>query len=192
MKKRNTQLSSLLAAAGPAVAVLLTLAGCQTAPPWNLSFTANTAAPVRMDVVGINVLDKPDWIASSVDDYWTTGIMRKNADRLTFKLVNGKFILEEAKVPGSDEGLSGQSTDTLTIDRKNPVWKEWNRRNDAYLVVIGDFPGSNRGGPDLRKRILPLPKKYWNADDLTLRIQILDDQIKVLTPPSAKAAKMAP
>jgi hypothetical protein len=187
MKTRNPNPLPILAAA-----FLMFLVGCRTAPPWNIELTANTTAPVRIDVVGVNVLDKPDWIACPVDDYWTTGVLRKNTDRFTFKLVNGKFNLEEAKVPGSDLGISGQSTGALTVYRTNLVWQEWDKRKDNYLVIIGDFPGASRGSPDLRKRILPTGMKYWSADDLTLRIQILDDQIKVLTPPSAKAAKMAP
>ena len=144
-------------------------------------------------MVGINVIDLPDWKAVAVDDYWTNGAMalRKHADRLTFQLVSGKFNVEEAKVPHGEEGLSGVGTGTLTVTRTNVVWNEWMKRNAVYLVVIGDFPGSSPGTPDLRKRILPFTSKYWDAERCTLQIEIQESQVKVSTPPSAKAPKVA-
>src|ERR1017187_10183648 len=155
MKKQKSKLVLSLIAALPGVAFLILLTGCQTTPPWNLELKAKTAAPVRVDVVGINVIDLPDWKAVAVDDYWTNGAMalRKHADRLTFQLVSDKFNVEEAKVLPGEEGLSGVVTDTLTVTRTNAVWNEWMKRNAVYLVVIGDFPGSSLGTPDLRKRI---------------------------------------
>ena len=193
MHTRKSKLVRSLVVAFPGVAFLVLLTGCQTAPPWKLEFKANAAAPVRVDVVGINVIDLPDWKAVAVDDYWTNGVMamRKHADRLTFQLVGGKFKVEEAKVLHGEEGVAGVGTDKLTVARDNAVWNEWMKRNAVYLVVIGDFPGSSPGTPDLRKRILPLSGKYWDAERCTLQIEIQESQVKVLTPPSAKAPKIA-
>jgi len=173
-----------------AVALLGAASGCACGPPWRLDFNAKTDASVRVDIVGINVIDKPDWKAVAVDDYWTNPL-RKHADRLTFKLVNGKFNLEEATVTGGDKGLSGEGTGTVTVTSTNAVWKQWANRRAAYLVVIGDFPGSSPGTPDLRKKIVPMPSKYWEAEHCTLQFQIQDNQVEVSTPPSAKAQKLA-
>ena len=190
MKTLESKLVRSLVVTFPGVAFLILLTGCQTAPPWKLEFKANTAAAVRFDVVGINVLDLPDWKAVAVDDYWTNSVMAmRNADRLTFQLVSGKFNLEEAKV--GKEGLSGVGTDTLTVTRANAVWNEWMKRNAVYLVVIGDFPGSSPGTPDLRKLIVPLTSKYWDAERGTLQIEIQESQVYVVTRPSAKAPKIA-
>ena len=193
MKKQKSKLVLSLIAALPGVAFLILLTGCQTTPPWNLELKAKTAAPVRVDVVGINVIDLPHWQAVTVDAYWTNGAMamRKNADRLTFQLVSDKFDVEEATVPHGKEGLSGVGHDTLTVTRTNAVWNKWKTRNAGYLVVIGDFPGSSPGTPDLRKLIVPLTSKHWDAERGTLQIEIQESQVYVVTRPSAKAPKIA-
>jgi len=191
MKTHHSRFGLIVAAAAPAAAVLMSMTGCRTAPPWTLELTAKTSAPVRIDVVGINYNEKADWAAIPVDDYWTNGVIRKHADRLTFRLVDGKFNLEEATVPAAAEGLSGQGTSVLAVTRTNAVWRAWAKANAVCFVVIGDFGWSSPATPDPRKRIWPLTSKYWDAENLTLQIEVQDKQVKMLTPPSAKAPKLA-
>ena len=192
MNAKNLRSSCRLPALAPVMLLLLMVMGCDpSAVDWNLQLTANTAAAVRFDIVGINLVDKQDWAAVSVDDYWKpNNTMRANANRLTFEIVDRKITLVEANEAGAEKGLQGLGTATATVPRDHIKWKEWRERNAVGLVVIGDFPGQARS-PDQRKRLVPLFKQYWNTTDRLLKIEIQDDRIQVLTPPSTKAAKIA-
>jgi hypothetical protein len=171
------------------------LTGCGTpkagkATTWNLEIAANTAQSVRLDVVGINELDKPDWQALAVDEYWNPdNAIRKNAQRLSFEVVDGKINLAEAKGV-VDKNLTGLGTSKIQISRLHSIWKQWMGRRDVGVVVIGYFPGGSSDRPDPRKRILPLYSKYWETKNKVLRVELQDSRIQVLTPPSSKASRI--
>jgi hypothetical protein len=170
--------------------LVLLITSCCNPTPWNIEISANTASSVRVDLVGVNQLDKAEWDGLAVDDYWKAdNSVRKNADRLSFEVIDGKVNLADSK--GDAAGITGLGTATATIPRSHPIWKKWLDRRDLGLVAIGQFPGGSSDRPDPRKKILPIFKQYWDADKGTLRLQVQDNRIQVLTPPSGKCTKMA-
>ncbi len=193
MKPQNLKLVLYLLTAVPAAFCLLGLTGCGTTPKptrWNLQVSANTKAAIRLDVVGINLMDKQDWAATSVDDYWKpNNPMRASADRLSFEIVDGTIKCVGTTVAGADQGLGGSNPNRVVVPITNKVWDKWKARNVVGLVVVGDFPGTPTT-PDRRKQVVPLYKEYWDSKDHSLQFEIQDGRVQVVTPPSAKAGRI--
>jgi hypothetical protein len=177
----------------PAGALALFLAGCASTPKpvaWNLEIAAKTPDSGRLDVIGIKRLDKPEWDAVEVNDYWKAdNALRKNASRLSFEIVDGKFNVPEPLMGADTNKVTGLGTSKVTVLRTQSIWKNWMDRGSAGLVMIGQFRRDGAAGPDPRKKILPLYKQVWDAEKKTLRFEIQDGRIAVETRESEKAAK---
>jgi hypothetical protein len=186
----------LLPAAAGVLGLFLT--GCamfKSAPKpvaWNLEINAKTQDSGRLDVIGIKRLEKAEWEAVAVNEYWKPdNALRKNASRLSFEIVDGKIHLPEPQGSADTNNLIGLDTSKVTILRKHAVWKQWMARGTAGLVMIGQFRRDSADGPDPRKKIWPLYNQYWDAVKKTLRFEIQDGRITVETPESQKASTIA-
>jgi hypothetical protein len=191
MKQRKWLMPVHAFALLPAGALVLLLAGCTSTPKpvaWNLEITARTPDSGRLDLIGIRRLDKPEWDAVVVNDYWKAdNALRKNAPRLSFEIVDGKINLPEPKGAGDTNKISGLGTSKVTIAKNQALVKKWMDQGAAGLVLIGQFRRDSADGPDPRKRIWPLYKGSWDAVKSTLQFEIQDGRIAVITRESPKA-----
>ncbi len=142
--------------------------GCRSASPraWNVNLNKVTIASVEVDVIGLSPTEKPYWQSAKVDDYWQAGSsLRKDVES---RRVSSNF-------------KSG-ATWTLKID--DPIWQTWFNYGTTELMIIARLPGSSfDNGPFDRRRIfVPLGSKFWKASDKTLRLEVQDEFIRVLTP----------
>lgn len=150
-------------------AIALGEAGCSSTPKakpvaWRVSIAKETPASIEVDLVGVSPSDKPYWQNNvKPDDYWKAGnSVRKGAQKVSTIF---------------------QDSPTWVLQAEDPIWAKWFSYGATELMVIANLPGKYDNGPYDRRRVfLPLDKKVWAAKDRTLRIQIQDEFIRVLTP----------
>jgi hypothetical protein len=138
--------------------------------PWTVKITKATPASVEVDVFGVSKLEDAYWRNSvRMDDYWKPD---NSARRSVF---DGK----RAKTTRFD------APDPFVLESKDPIWKTWDSYGSYELAIIANLPGAfPNAAADPRRLFLPLGKKEWNpATKRTLEIEILEGQIRVLTPP---------
>ena len=159
-------------------AVSLLAAGCashSTPPtrgsvvPWTIKITKVTPASVEVDLFGVNKSDDAYWRNSvQMDAYWKpkSAIRQSAIDRY------------EAKTTRFD------TPETFVLDGRDPVWTKWSSYGSYELAIMANLPGTfSNPAADPRRLFLPLGKKEWDAKGRTLEIEILEGQIRVLTPP---------
>lgn len=173
------------------------LTGCEDATKWNLEVVTKTTNAVRVDLVGVNHAERKEWQNLSVDDYWRPdNSFRSNLVKITIEAADGKISIPEGH--GSEAGaekslVTGVGTDTVVIPTTHPMWRTWlsKPRNAHALVAIGRFTTYEGKAPrDPRKQVICLFKQYWDTSKRTLRVEIRDDHLQVVTSPSPKAAKL--
>jgi hypothetical protein len=159
------------------VALSLLAAGCasHSAPPtrgsvvpWTVKITKITPASVEVDLFGVNKTDDAYWRNSvQMDAYWKpkSPIRQSAIDRY------------DAKTTRFD------SSETFVLESKDPIWAKWSRYGSYELAIMANLPGTFPSpAADPRRLFLPLGKKEWAAKGRTLEIEILEGQIRVLTP----------
>lgn len=151
-------------------AVALLCAGCKTTKtpkvrpvPWTVTITKETPASIEVDLVGVSPSEKPYWQNNvRPDDYWKNGPVRQSAQKVSTAFQEGN---------------------TFTLPADHPIWKKWFEYGATDLMVIANLPGKyDNSAYDRRRLFVPLDKKAWESKDKTLKIQILDEFIRVLTP----------
>jgi hypothetical protein len=150
------------------VALSLVTAGCASKPKpvaWNVSIAKATPASIEADVVGVSASDKPYWMNSvKPDDYWkANNSVRKGAKKISKILETGT---------------------PWVIEKDNPIWNDWFSYGATELMIMANLPGGGDNSPFDRRRVfVPLDKNAWLADkDKTLKIEVQDQFIRVLTP----------
>ena len=137
--------------------------------PWTVKITKATSASVEVDVFGVSKSDDAYWRNSvQMDAYWKpkSSIRQSAMDRY-----NAKSTRFEA-------------TGVLVLERKDPIWAKWSSYGSYELAIMANLPGNfPNPAADPRRLFLPLGKKEWDAKGRTLEIEILEGQIRVLTPP---------
>jgi hypothetical protein len=159
-------------------ALSLLAAGCASpsAPPtrgsvvpWTVKITKVTPASVEVDLFGVNKSDDAYWRNSvQMDGYWRprSSIRQSAVDRYGAKTT--RF-----DAPGP-----------FVLDSRDPVWKKWSGYGSYELAIMANLPGTfPNPAADPRRLFLLLGKKEWDAKGRTLEIEILEGQIRVLTPP---------
>jgi hypothetical protein len=158
-------------------ALLLSLAllapGCSSAghksgkaKPWNIKITKSTAASVEVDLIGVSPSEDGYWRRSvKPDDYWNPNKpIRKQAGS---RMKSTRF----------EEGP------TFVLKGDDLIWKSWLNYGATELLVMANLPGKySNDEADPRRLIIPIGKNDWQAKDKTLELEILDGQIRVLTP----------
>jgi hypothetical protein len=149
---------------------MLLNSGCKSTPkppkpvPWSVTITKQTPASIEVDLVGVSPSEKPYWQNNvRPDDYWKNGPVRQAAQKVTTTFKEGA---------------------TFTLPSTDPIWKQWFGYGTTELMIMANLPGKYDNGPYDRRRVfVPLDKKAWESKDKTIKIQILDEFIRVLTPP---------
>ncbi len=145
-------------------------AGCKSVPKaarWEVSLSKVTPASIELDLVGISAADKPYWQNNiKVDDYWKNGSVRKGAKKVTTSFESGK---------------------TWELKSTDPIWDTWFGYGATELMIIANLPGKHENGPFDRRRIfLPLKEGAYAAKDKTIRVEVQEEFLHVLTPPKAE------
>jgi len=108
---------------------------------------------VRVDVVGVNWVEKQQWEALSMQDYWSEGNqLRKDA-------IDQKYNLPVTFSPGK--------LCAVTIRGKDPHWKNWTRRKATHFLVMFDTCSDNQAW----RLCLPLSTKCWSSRTIEISIQ---------------------
>jgi len=141
--------------------------GCKSTPkaaPWTISLTKETPASIELDLVGISPADKPYWQNNiKVDDYWKNGSVRKGAKKVSTSFDSGK---------------------TFELKSTDPIWNTWFGYGAMEVMIIANLPGKHENGPYDRRRIfLPLDAGIYAAKDKTIRVEVQEEFLHVLTPP---------
>jgi len=125
---------------------------------------------VEVHLVGINSSEKDLWETMSMTDYWTPGNqLRKSAKDYTYVI---QF---------------GRGPCTVTLGKKDPIWRTWKNRKVGYLFVLADLPGvftDMAGNADARRLQLPaVNSKRWGWRTKKIDIRIEESNIVSLTVP---------
>ena len=71
----------------------------------------------------------------------------------------------------------------FVLDSKNPIWTTWQSYGSYELAIMANLPDTfPNASADPRRLFLLLGKKEWPKGG-TIEVEILDGQIRVLTPP---------
>jgi hypothetical protein len=172
-RPRAGQLLSIARAAALAAVVALLTAGCASSGhksgkpvAWNVKVTKSTAASVEVDLLGISPSEDSYWRRSvKPDDYWNPN----------------KPIRKQAQNRSRTTRFESGPVFVLKMD--DPIWKQWRSYGTTELLVMANLPGKySNDEADPRRLIVPIGKNDWQAKDNTLELEILDGQIRVLTP----------
>ena len=156
------------------LAALFCSAGCASGPPKiarqvDLGLSRDVpATTVKVDLVGVNRADLPQWAGVDLNRYWQPAgageAMRATAVR------DGR--LRSVTLGGGDAAKR-----RVVIGPDNSVWKQWSDLGVDRLVVLTDLPAEVSGPPqpgagDRRRRIFTLDPKGRDAAGprITLRV----------------------
>ncbi len=135
---------------------------------WNVKVTKVTPASVEVDLLGISAAEDSYWRRSvKPDDYWDPNKpIRKQA-------------LARAKTTRFEDPA-------FIVKMDDPVWAKWRGYGASELLIMANLPGKySNDEADPRRQILSLGKNDWKAKDKTIEVEILDGQIRVVTPPGS-------
>jgi hypothetical protein len=141
--------------------------GCGSHKPkpvrWDVTLIKETPASIELDLVGVSSADKPAWENNiKVDDYWKNGAVRKGARKVTTTFENGK---------------------TWELKSTDPIWDTWLSYGATELMIIANLPGKHENGPyDRRRKFLPLQAGAYDTKDKTVRVEVQEENLQVLTP----------
>ncbi len=124
---------------------------------------------VRVDVVGVNWVEKQQWETVSMKDYWSEGNQRR-ADS-----IGQGYNLPLAFSPASPC--------EITVKDSDPLWKNWTQRKATHFLVLFDTCSDSQGW----RLCLPLSAKCWEGSAAkTIEIAIQPSGIVPKATPKAK------
>jgi hypothetical protein len=172
--KRNVVNVLVLAVVG----VFALLAGGCGAPKmgvYNLNVTPDVSlrdsasgklSQVEVALVGVKEADAETWRAYKVDSFFSgNDPFRAGAKDYTKTLV-----------------FSNDAPATQTVKANDPIWQAWRSRGVTRLFIYANAKNLRGapGGPELRRKELPLTTNYWKTN--TIDIVIKSSGIDVPTP----------
>jgi hypothetical protein len=167
------RLLSFVSCSALLLSLVLLAPGCSSAghksgkaKAWNVKITKSTVASVEVDLLGISSPEDSYWRRSvKPDDYWNPNKpIRKQASN---RMKSTRF----------EEGS------TFVLKSDDATWNKWLSYGATELLVMANLPGKySNDEADPRRLIIPIGKNDWQAKDKTLELEILDSQIRVLTP----------
>lgn len=124
---------------------------------------------VEIHLVGVNESQQRQWDTESMTRYWEPeNQLRKSAKQYTHVINFGQRLPCEA-----------------TLDTKDAVRDEWEKRKAKYLYILADLPGifeDKDGNADARRlRIPALTSKCWKYKDRKINISVENSGIVCLT-----------
>lgn len=125
---------------------------------------------VRVDVVGVNWVEKQQWEAISMQDYWSEGNQRRKDS------IDQGYNLPVTFSPGSPCEISLKPSD--------PVWQNWKQRKATHFLVMFDTCSDEQSW----RLCLPLSAKCWSgrAPHRTIEVSIQPSGVVPKTAPKAK------
>lgn len=126
---------------------------------------ATSAAPVEVNVVGVNDADYEKWIGYPLSRYWSP--------RDPLRTGAKAYVMS----------FSHDNQETAVLQKDNPIWDTWNQQGATHLFVIAFLPMvKDQGGQDLRRAELPLDRCLWKRTS-QLEFQLLDDRVVSVSQP---------
>jgi len=128
---------------------------------------------IRVDVVGVSPLERPQWEEASMQEYWSeaNNQRRRDAGELGYL---GLWTFEPGKNP------------EVVIKENEKIWQAWQERGATHFLVMFDTC------TDAKKwrLCLPLAKKCWkgSTEDNTIHVLIQPSGVVPKRAPSPKAA----
>ena len=134
---------------------------------WNVKITKSTAASLEVDLIGVSPSEDAYWRRSvKPDDYWNPS----------------KPVRKQAQNRAKTTRFESGNVYVLKID--DPTWNQWRAYGTSELLVMANLPGKySNDEADPRRLVVPIGKNDWQAKDKTIELEVLDSQIRVLTPP---------
>jgi hypothetical protein len=124
---------------------------------------------VEVALVGVKEADAATWRDYKVDSFFSgNDPFRAGAKEYT------KTLTFSNDQPGAQ-----------TVKEKDPIWKVWKDRGVTKLFIFANSKNLKNvpGGPELRRKELPLTTDYWKTE--TIDIVIKNGGIDVPTPMEA-------
>jgi hypothetical protein len=124
---------------------------------------------VRVDIVGVNWMEKQQWEALSMQDYWSEGNQRRKDS------IDQGYNLPVTFSPGG--------SCEVTVKEKDPLWKNWKRRKATYFLVMFDTCSDDQAW----RLCLPLSWKCWlgRTKKGTIEVSIQPSGVVPTTAPRA-------
>jgi hypothetical protein len=122
---------------------------------------------VRVDVVGVNWMEKQQWEKTTMQEYWAAGNPRR----------------EDSLAQGYNYSVRFGPTKAceVTLREKDPIWKKWNDRGATHFFVMFDTCTDANAW----YVCLPLATKPWHGRTRngTIEVQIQPPSVVAITSP---------
>jgi len=175
----------------PALVLLaLAAAGCSPMGRFDVVVTLDhqgfrqklgTIPSVEVNLIGINLVEFPEWENGSVTAYWQPD----NAQRLT----GVRKGIAHVMTFGEDRVVRE------TLERTNRIWDAWAAREAMNLFILVNYPriaDDKPGNADARRLILPLAKLRWSGylwGKRTILIEVAPSGLICQTPPRPEVVR---
>lgn len=172
-----------------ALCALLLLAGCR-APEVRITIGPEfSGAAIQIDFVRVLRTDRARWMEKDIDAYFSPGDPLREEAR-----ARGDIFTVHYNVPGK--------TFVGRIPQDDPLWNRFDfdtgrSEQEFDILVLADLPGLHgAGGPDIRRRIIPLYRRAWSTSFLdtlfrrgldTLEIHISGEGIQLTPAPLSES-----
>jgi hypothetical protein len=124
---------------------------------------------VRVDVVGVNWVEKQQWETVSMQDYWSEGNQRREDS------IRQGYNLSLA--------FSPDSPCDITIKDSDPLWQIWEQRKATHFLVLFDTCSDSKAW----RLCLPLSRKCWDRSAAKkIEVAIQPSGVIPQTAPKAK------
>lgn len=125
---------------------------------------------VRVDVVGVNWVEKQQWEALSMQEYWSEGNQRR------------KDSIDQGY--NRPVTFSPDSPCEIVVEQKDPLWKNWKQRKATHFLVMFDTCSDDQAW----RLSLPLSAKCWRGQTKkgVIEISIQPSGVVPTTAPRAK------
>jgi hypothetical protein len=126
-------------------------------PHSSLQDSSGKLSQVEVAIVGVKPDEAKTWNEHKVEQFFSgADPVRSGAEGYT------RTMIFNANNPGPQ-----------SISPKDPIWKVWRNRGVMSIVVFANSKNLrvSPGGPDLRRRELPLTTDRWKVDQIDLLIK---------------------
>ena len=125
---------------------------------------------VRVDIVGVNWVEKQQWETLSKQDYWSEGNQRRKDS------IDQGYNLPITFSPGSPC--------EITLKPSDPLWQTWKQRRATHFLVMFDTCPDEQSW----RLSLPLSSKCWRGrtPNGMIEVSIQPSGVVPTTAPKAK------
>jgi len=125
---------------------------------------------VRVDIVGVNWVEREQWETLSMQDYWSEGNQRR------------KDSIEQGYNRPVEFLANGPCE--ITVKQKDPLWRNWKKRKATHFLVMFDTCSDNQAW----RLCLPLSAKCWKGQTRrgVIEVSIQPSGVVPTTAPKAK------